>query len=310
MKVRKAVIAAAGWGTRFLPVTRTQPKEMLPLLNKPLIQYAVEEVTACGVELVVIVTAMGKQAMEDYFDRHSELERLLEGNGNTRLVEETRNLCNAADICFVRQKGHLSLGHAVFAARRIIGDEPFILALPDDIFEQREQVLKQMLDTYQVYQGSVIAVRRVSKAEVSRYGIVEPHRIADRTYRINRLVEKPMPDDAPSDLAVMGRYVLTPEIFQTLSYTRPGRNGEIQLTDALNNLSQHDAIFGYEFDGERYDAGTLAGWLETNMVFALRDSELGAEMRERLAHRLSPVCPESEEKKILTAVGHGRGKIS
>jgi len=296
MKIRKAVIAAAGLGTRFLPITKTQPKEMLPLLNKPLIQYAIEEVIACGVELVVMITAAGKRSMEDYFDRHFELERLLEEKGEDRLVAEMRNLSNATDICYVRQKEQLGLGHALFTARRIIGDEPFILVLPDDIFERRGEVLQQMIDVHQRYDSDVVAVKRISGAEISRYGIVEVHQVRDRIYRITRLVEKPASDNTPSDLAIMGRYVLTPEIFEVLNHTQPGRNKEIQLTDALNSLCQRHPVYGYEFDGERYDAGTLAGWLETNIALALHDPEIGPELREHLANRLAQAYSDNAVK--------------
>jgi UTP--glucose-1-phosphate uridylyltransferase len=279
MRIRKAVITAAGWGTRFLPVTKTQPKEMLPLLNKPLIQYSVEEAAACGVELVVIVTALGKSAIEDYFDRSFELEYLLERKGETRLLEEIRHLYDMVDICYVRQKEQRGLGDAVLTARSTIGNEPFILLLPDDLFEHREQVLKQMLDIYRRYRGSVVAIQRVSEEEVSRYGIIKPKKVAERTYQVMDLVEKPQPGEAPSDLAIMGRYVLMPEIFEALQQTPPGRNQEIQLTDALKGLLQHHAIYAYEFEGERYDAGTPLGWLRTTIALALRDRGLGPKLK-------------------------------
>src|SRR3990172_756018 len=214
MKVKKAVIAAAGWGTRFLPVTKSQPKEMLPLLNKPLIQYSVEEAVAAGAELVVIITASGKQSIEDYFDRHCELERMLEQKGEITLAQEMRQVCTMADICYVRQKEQLGLGHAVLMARNIVGDEPFMLLLPDDLFEQREAVLKGMLRVSERYNASTIAVKQVSPADISRYGIIASRKISDRIHEVSDLVEKPHPEDAPSDLAVIGRYVLTPDIFE------------------------------------------------------------------------------------------------
>jgi len=279
MRVRKAVITAAGWGTRFLPVTKTQPKEMLPLLNKPLIQYSVEEAAACGVELVVIVTALGKSAIEDYFDRSFELEYLLERKGETRLLEEIRRLSDMVDICYVRQKEQRGLGDAVLTARSAIGNEPFILLLPDDLFEHREQVLKQMLDIYRRYRGSVVAIQRVTEEEISRYGIIKPKKIAERTYQVMDLVEKPQPRETPSDLAIMGRYVLMPEIFEALQQTPPGRNQEIQLTDALKGLLQQHAIYAYEFEGERYDAGTPLGWLQTTIALALRDPDFGPKLK-------------------------------
>jgi UTP--glucose-1-phosphate uridylyltransferase len=287
MKVRKAVITAAGWGTRFLPITKSQPKEMLPLLNKPLIQYSVEEVIACGVELVVIVTALGKRSIEDYFDRHYELECMLEQKGETRLAQEVSRLCNMVDICYVRQKEQLGLGHALLMARNVIGNEPFALLLPDDIFENQEQVLKQMLDVSERYGGSTIAVKRVSDNEVSRYGIIRPTRVAERVYQVTNLVEKPAPKDAPSNLAIVGRYVLMPEIFDALESTLPGKNREIQLTDGLQKLLQSQSIYAHEFEGERYDAGTLAEWLKTTVALALKDPKLGPELRQYLA-QLSP----------------------
>jgi len=289
VKITKAVITAAGWGTRFLPITKCQPKEMLPLVDKPIIQYSVEDAIACGVELVVIVTALGKRAIEDYFDRSSELEHMLKERGETKLVDKIRVLPHTVDVCYVRQKEQLGLGHAVLTAKRVVGDEPFILMLPDDVFEFREMVLKKMKDIYQCYGSSVIAVKRVSKEEVSRYGIIEPKRVADRIYNVIDLIEKPKPSDAPSDLAIMGRYILTPEIFEVLENTPPGRNGEIQLTDALKRLLPRHPIYAYEFEGERYDAGTLLGWLETTVALALENPDVGPEFRRYLSAILEQV---------------------
>jgi UTP--glucose-1-phosphate uridylyltransferase len=289
MRIKKAVITAAGWGTRFLPVTKTQPKEMLPLLNKPLIQYSVEEAVACGVEFVVIVIALGKSAIEDYFDRSFELEYLLERKGETRLLEEIRRLSDMVDICYVRQKEQRGLGDAVLTARSAIGNEPFILLLPDDLFEHREQVLKQMLDIYQRYRGSVVAIQRVTEEEISRYGIIKPKKVAERTYQVMDLVEKPQPNEAPSDLAIMGRYVLMPEIFEALQQTPPGRNQEVQLTDALKGLLQQHAVYAYEFEGKRYDAGTPWGWLQTTIALALRDPDFGPKLKSYLRGLSNPV---------------------
>lgn len=292
MKVKKAVITAAGWGTRFLPITKSQPKEMLPLLNKPLIQYSVEEAIACGIELVVIVTALGKRAIEDYFDRYFELECMLEQKGETEMAEEIRRLCNMVDICYVRQKEQLGLGHALLMAKSIIGDEPFALFLPDDIFENQEQVLKRMLDISQRYEASTIAVKRVNDNEVSRYGIVKPRKVAERIYQIDDLVEKPVLKAAPSNLAIMGRYVLMPEIFDALEGTLPGKNREIQLTDALQKLLQKHPVYAYEFEGERYDAGTLLEWLKTTVALALKDPRLGPELRDYIARLIQPSSAE------------------
>jgi UTP--glucose-1-phosphate uridylyltransferase len=284
--VRKAVITAAGWGTRFLPVTKSQPKEMLPLLNRPLIQYSVEEAAACGVDLVIIVTSQGKKPMEDYFDRSLELEQMLERQGKTQQAEEIRRLSSLADICYVRQKEQLGLGHAVLTAKNVVGHEPFILFLPDDIFEHGELVLKQMLGIHEHHRGSVISVREVAEAEVVRYGIIKSRKVADRVYEIQDLVEKPKIGESPSRLAIMGRYILTPEVFAAIENTPPGRNGEIQITDALKRLNQKQPMHAYEFEGELYDAGTLMGWLKTTVALGLKDPSIGPEFRAYLRDQL------------------------
>jgi UTP--glucose-1-phosphate uridylyltransferase len=279
MKIKKAVITAAGWGTRFLPVTKSQPKEMLPLVNKPLIQYSVEEAIACGVELVVIVTSLGKRAIEDYFDRSYELEQVLIQKGEVEMAEKIHRLCTMVDITYVRQKEQLGLGHAVLSCKKIIGDEPFILLLPDDLFEYQEMVLKNMIAVYDRFQGSVVAVKRVSEREVCRYGIIDAEQRDNRIFQVNDMVEKPPFEDAPSDLAIMGRYILMPEIFQILEETLPGRGGEIQLTDGLKGLARQRSVYAYEFEGERYDAGTPLGWLQTTIALALKDPVFGPEIR-------------------------------
>jgi UTP--glucose-1-phosphate uridylyltransferase len=289
MKVRKAVIAAAGWGTRFLPITKSLPKEMLPLLNKPIIQYSVEEAVACGVDTVFIITTIGKRAIEDYFDRHFELEHMLERKGETKLAEEIRSLSNMADICYIRQKEQLGLGHAVLTAKNMVGKEPFVLFLPDDLFEHGEQVLKRMLEVYQQYHGSVVAITRVTEEEVSRYGIIAPSKLSERIYQVIDLVEKPHIMEALSNLAIMGRYVLMPEIFEALEDTPPGRNREIQLTDAFKQLLKYQQIYAYEFEGERYDAGTPLGWLETTIALASRDPCIGPQLRDYLGRLLKHV---------------------
>lgn len=291
MKIKKAVITAAGWGTRFLPVTKSQPKEMLPLVNKPLIQYSVEEAVACGVELVVIVTSLGKRAIEDYFDRSLELERVLEKKGDFKMAQELCSLSTMVDIAYVRQKEQLGLGHALLTTKTIIGNDPFILFLPDDLFEQHEQVLKNMMYVHEKYQGSVIAVKQVSESEVSRYGIIAARKKSDRIYQVTDLVEKPLPEDAPSNLAIMGRYILMPEIFQILRDTPPGKNGEIQLTDALKQFARRYPIFAYEFEGERYDAGTPLGWLETTISLALKDPKIGPELRRYIEELYQVAAP-------------------
>jgi len=281
-EIRKAVITAAGWGTRFLPVTKSQPKEMLPLLNKPLIQYSVEEAVACGVELVVIVTSIGKKPMEDYFDRAFELEHALQKQGKNKLAEEIRRLSDMVDICYIRQKEQLGLGHAVLTTKRVVGNEPFLLLLPDDIFEEREKVLQQMMEIHERYEGSVISVKQVDEEVVNRYGIIKCTKLAERIYDVQDLVEKPQPNEAPSRMAIMGRYVITPDIFTALENTPPGRNQEIQITDGLKHLASRGRLRAFEFEGERYDAGTQEGWLETNVALALKDPHVGPKFREFL----------------------------
>lgn len=301
MKIRKAVITAAGWGTRFLPITKSQPKEMLPLVNKPIIQYSLEEAIACGAELVVVITSMGKRAIEDYLDYSPELEFVLQQKGETNLVEDIRRLSNMVDICYVHQKQQLGLGHAVLSAKKVVGYEPFVLLLPDDLFEQRERVLEEMLEIYRRYGSSVIAAKRIAEEEISRYGIIEPQKVSERIYKVLNLVEKPQPIAAPSDMAIMGRYVLTPEIFSALEDTPPGVNGEIQLTDALKLLLKQQDIYAYEFEGEYYDVGTLLGWLETTILLALKSPALGPKLRDYLdSFRQQIAYPEKQLHGSLT----------
>ena len=286
MKVRKAIIAAAGWGTRFLPVTRSQPKEMLPLVNKPLIQYAVEEAINSGIEQVILITAMGKHAIEDYFDRSFELEYVLEQKGETELLQEMRRLSNLVNICYIRQKEQLGLGHAILIARDIIADEPFAVLLPDDVIDSRVPALKQMIEVYEQRGTSVIAVERVSAQDTVKYGIIEPKEISHRLYQVLSLAEKPEPQEAPSDLGIVGRYILMPEIFDALAATPPGRIKEIQLTDALQRLLKQQVISACEFEGVRYDTGTPSGWLEATIALALKDPDIGPGLRQYLRRLL------------------------
>ena len=281
-QIRKAVIPAAGWGTRFLPATKALPKEMLPLVDKPLIQYIVEEATSSGIDQIIIVTSSGKGAIEDHFSRSLNLEYTLEQKGEDGLLGEMRHIAELANIRFIRQKEQLGLGHAILCAKEIVGDEPFAVFLPDDIFEAEVPVLKQMLEVYQRYNGSVIAVWRVTKEDTKRYGIIKPKQIAERVYQVLDLVEKPEPEDAPSDLAILGRYILTPEIFETLRVTPPGKGKEIQLTDGLALLLRQQAIYGYEFEGTYYDAGKPLGLLKASVALALRHPQMGADFREYL----------------------------
>jgi UTP--glucose-1-phosphate uridylyltransferase len=286
MKIRKAVIVAGGWGTRFLPITRSQPKEMLPLVDKPVIQYAVEEAISAGMEQIVLVTALGKRAIEDYFDRAFELEYYLEQKGEKKLLREMQELSNMIDICYVRQKGQLGLGHAVLTARHVIEDEAFAVFLPDDIVDGKTPLLRQLVDVYERYKGSVIAVNRIPREDTVKYGIIDPKEIADRVFQVMNIVEKPLPEEAPSDLGVVGRYILTPEIFDILEVTPPGVNNEIQLTDAIRTLLQKQAIYACEFEGTRYDTGTPWGWLKATISLAMKRPDIAPDLRDFLKQLL------------------------
>jgi len=282
MKVRKAVITAAGWGTRFLPITRSQPKEMLPLVDKPLIHYSVEEAIKSGIDRIILVTSAGKRAIEDYFSRSPELENFLASKGETELLKRIGEISGMADFCYVLQKEPKGLGDAVLTVKVVVGDEPFALMLPDDVIDSDVPGLKQMLAVYEKYGSGVVAVARVSDEETGRYGIIEPKQVAAGVYQVLSLVEKPGPAKAPSRLGIVGRYILTPRIFEILKETRPGKNGEIQLTDALNSLLKQEKLFACELEGTRYDAGTPLGWLKANVDLALKREDIGAEFKEYL----------------------------
>jgi len=282
MKIRKAVITAAGWGTRFLPITKAQPKEMLPLVTKPLIQYSVEEAINSGIEQIIVVTALGKRAIEDYFDRSFELEYFLEQKGETTLLREMRELSSLADVCYIRQKEQLGLGHAILTAKNFIGKEPFAVLLPDDIIDSKSPILKQMLEVYEEYKTNVVAVERIASQDTVKYGVIEPEKVSSNVYKVHNLIEKPEPTQAPSDLGVVGRYILTPEVFDIIEATPPGKNREIQLTDALQLLLKQQEIYAYEFEGVRYDAGAPLGWLKAVVTFALKQPDIGQELREYL----------------------------
>ncbi|MBI4287573.1 MAG: UTP--glucose-1-phosphate uridylyltransferase GalU [Chloroflexi bacterium] len=281
-EIRKAVITAAGWGTRFLPITKAQPKEMLPLVDRPIIEYSVEEALQAGIEQVILVTAQNKQAIEDYFDRSPALEHFLEQRGQHELLKIVQQVGGRADVCYIRQKEPLGLGHAVLTARHIVGEEPFALFLPDDVFIGSPSVMQQMIDVYGERQGSVLAIERVSVEDTQRYGVISPEKLSDRTYQVKDLVEKPAPQEAPSQLAIMGRYILSPKIFDALERTTPGKNGEIQLTDGLRLLLREQPIFGYEYQGTRYDTGVPLGWLKATFSLALDHPEYGPALREHL----------------------------
>jgi UTP--glucose-1-phosphate uridylyltransferase len=283
-RVRKAVFPAAGLGTRFLPATKAQPKEMLPLVDKPLIQYGVEEAIQSGIQNILIVTGRGKSAIEDHFDVSFELEHLLESRQKTDLLETVRAVSDMIDIAYIRQKEALGLGHAVLRARDLVGPEPFAVVLSDDVIDAPVPCLRQLLDVYQYFGASVVALMEVPEETVSAYGIVDAAPVDypgshDRLFRIRNMVEKPSRAEAPSRLAIIGRYVLTPEIFPALEAVAPGAGGEIQLTDGLKHLLHNRPIYGYRFEGKRYDAGDKLGFLQATVEFALRRPDLGGAFR-------------------------------
>jgi len=282
MKVRKAVIIAAGRGTRFLPMTRSQPKEMMPLVDRPLIQYAVEEALGSGIEQIIIVTAQGKSAMEDYFDRSLELEHFLDQKGDTERLSQMRQLSEMVDVSYIRQKEQRGLGHAINTAKGLVGNEPFAVLLPDDIIDSDVPSLKRMMDIYEKYDAGVIAVERIADEDTRKYGIIEPEQVSERIYRVLSLVEKPEPAQAPSRLGIVGRYVLTPQIFDVLAVTPPGKGNEIQITDAMQLLLKQQKLYAFELEGIRYDTGNPLGWLEANVALALKRDDLGPELREYL----------------------------
>lgn len=282
MRVRKAIIPAAGLGVRFLPATKAQPKEMLPIVDTPTIQYIVEEAVASGIEDILIVTGRNKRAIEDHFDKSTELELQLNNKQKHELLGLVRDISDMVDIHYIRQKEPLGLGHAVFCARKFIGDEPFAVLLGDDIIRSKVPCLKQMINLYEEYRYSILGVQEVPQEHVDRYGIVEATAEKESVCRVHDLVEKPAIDLAPSRLAVMGRYILSPRIFDILATTKPGAGGEIQLTDALKRLVQAEAIYGCLFEGKRYDVGDKLGYLKATVEFALERADLAAAFRQYL----------------------------
>lgn len=282
MTVRKAVVLAAGYGTRLLPATKAQPKESLPLVDKPIIQYTIEEAAAAGIKQVCIVTAAGKRAVEDHFDRTFELEKILEEKGDHVRLNEIRRVSDLADIVYVRQKEQKGIGHAVLQARDVVGNEPFVLMFPDDVILSQVPVAKQMVDVFERHGGSVIAVQEVPDAEVEQYGIVGGDDVGGGVFRLDTLVEKPKVEDAPSRLAIVGRYVLTPEIFDVIARTPPGKGREIQITDALSTLMETQSVFAYQFEGMRFDTGRPLGLLTASIEIGLRRADVGPGLRQFL----------------------------
>jgi UTP--glucose-1-phosphate uridylyltransferase len=286
-KVRKAVFPAAGLGTRFLPATKAQPKEMLPVVDKPIIQYGVEEAIHSGIQNIIIVTGRGKSAIEDHFDVSFELENLLETRGKKDLLATVRSISDMINVSYVRQKEALGLGHAVLRAMELVGHEPFAVVLADDLIDAETPCLRQLLDVYSFFGSPVLAVMEVPRENISAYGCIDAEPIThngsnDRVYRIRDLVEKPKPADAPSNLAIIGRYVVTPEIFDSLQAIDPGSGGEIQLTDGLKHLLRSRPIYAFRFEGTRYDAGDKLGFLKATVEYALKRPDLGGPFREYL----------------------------
>lgn len=285
MKVRKAIIPAAGLGTRFLPATKAQPKEMLPIVDKPTIQYIIEEAVASGIEEILIITGRNKKCIEDHFDKSVELEMELEKNHKEDLLELVRGISDMVDIHYIRQKEPKGLGHAISCARAFVGNEPFAVLLGDDVVDSEIPCLKQLMNCYKEYKTSILGVQTVNQEDVNKYGIVDGIHIEDRVYKVKRLVEKPAIEEAPSNVAILGRYIITPQIFDILQNTKPGKGGEIQLTDALQTLIESEAMYAYNFEGKRYDVGDKLGFLQATVEYALKREELREPFIEYLTSR-------------------------
>ncbi|WP_456095655.1 UTP--glucose-1-phosphate uridylyltransferase GalU [Peptostreptococcus sp.] len=292
--VKKAVIPAAGLGTRFLPATKAQPKEMLPIVDKPTLQYIIEEAVASGVEEILIITGRNKKSIEDHFDKSVELELELENKGKTDLLEIVRGISNMVNIHYIRQKEPKGLGDAIYCARYFIGDEPFAIMLGDDMVDngQGPPCLKQLIDAYETHNASILGVQEVDKENTDKYGIIDGQKLSDNIYKVKALVEKPDPDQAPSNVAILGRYIITPQIFDILGQIPPGKNGEIQLTDALEILKDKEDMYAYVFEGRRYDLGDKLGFLQATVDAALKKPEL----RDEFLRYLNQVC-EKENKE-------------
>ena len=274
-KIRKAIIPAAGLGTRFLPATKAQPKEMLPIVDKPTLQYIIEECVASGIEEILIITGRNKKSIEDHFDRSVELEMELEKSGKEEMLKMVREISDMVNIHFIRQKEPRGLGHAILCAKTFVGNEPFAVLLGDDVvYNDNKPCLKQLIDCYEEYKTSVLGVQTVEPQDVNKYGIVGGLHIEDRVYKVKNLIEKPSVEEAPSNVAILGRYIITPKIFEILENTKPGKGNEIQLTDALLELIKHEAMYAYDFEGRRYDVGDKLGFLQATVEYALRKKEL------------------------------------
>jgi UTP--glucose-1-phosphate uridylyltransferase len=280
--VKKAIIPAAGLGTRFLPATKAQPKEMLPIVDKPTLQYIIEEAIASGIEEILIITGRNKKSIEDHFDKSIELELELEKSGKTEMLDMVRHISDMINIQYIRQKEPRGLGHAILCAKSFIGDEPFAVILGDDIVDSKTPCLKQLIDIYYEYNTTIIGVQKIDKNDVNKYGIIQGKYIDENIHLIKDLVEKPDIETAPSNIAILGRYILKPDIFRILENQKPGKNNEIQLTDALKTLCESQAMYAFEFEGKRYDVGEKFGFLQATVEFALKNNELKDEFLDYL----------------------------
>ena len=298
--VRKAIIPAAGLGTRFLPATKSQPKEMLPIVDKPTLQYIIEEAISSGIEEILIVTGRSKKSIEDHFDRSIELELELEQKGKKEMLKMVQDISNMVNIHYIRQKEPKGLGHAIHCAKSFIGNEPFAVMLGDDIVDSETPCLKQLINAYDEYKTTILGVQDVETENVNKYGILDVKHIEDRVYKVKDMVEKPSIEEAPSNIAILGRYIITPEIFNILENQEPGKGGEIQLTDALQTLSKKEAIYAYNFEGRRYDVGDKLGFLEATVDFALKRDDLKSEFMEFLKSKVGSTLDNniSEEAAI------------
>ncbi|WP_333859727.1 UTP--glucose-1-phosphate uridylyltransferase GalU [Clostridium sp.] len=297
MNVKKAIIPAAGLGTRFLPATKAQPKEMLPIVDKPTIQYIIEEAVASGIEEILIITGRNKRAIEDHFDKSIELERELEKKGKEELLKMVKDISNISDIYYIRQKEPKGLGHAIGCAKTFVGNQPFAVMLGDDVVDNDVPCLKQLIDCYNEYKTSIIGVQEVPEEEVYKYGIVKGMYIENNVYKVKDLIEKPKVEEAPSNMGILGRYIITPSIFEILQNTTPGKGGEIQLTDALRTLAKNEAMYAYTFQGRRYDVGDKLGFLQATVEFALKKEELKKPfMKYLLGLKEQPIFKEVKDE--------------
>lgn len=299
MKIKKAIIPAAGLGTRFLPATKAQPKEMLPIVDKPTIQFIVEEAVESGIEEILIVTGRNKRAIEDHFDKSVELELELKKKGKENLLNLVEDISNMVDIHYIRQKEPRGLGHAIYCARTFVGNEPFAVMLGDDVIDAKEPVLKQMIDVYEKFNCSILGVQPVPENDVDKYGIIDANPIERNIYKVNNLVEKPKKKDAPSCMGILGRYIITPRIFEILENTKPGAGGEIQLTDALKELLNFEVIYAYNFEGRRYDVGDKLGYLIATVEYALKRDDLKQDFGKYLINLMKDHLKSIEEAAAL-----------